>query len=66
MASKYLGRAEDVWDDSLDRVRSLEDKQAIHPRKPDEGGLYRAWSRSPARFHIPSLGRRCAGTGWRM
>ena len=36
-------------------------QQAIRPRKPDQGGLYRARSRSRARFDFPSLeGRRCA------
>src|SRR6476660_7249899 len=36
-------------------------QQAIRPREPDEGGLYRARSRSRARFYIPSLG---ASTCW--
>ena len=64
MANKYLGRAEEVWDDSLDRSAVFRTTASISPREPDEGGLYRARSRSRARFYIPSLGRH--GTGCRM
>jgi ElaB/YqjD/DUF883 family membrane-anchored ribosome-binding protein len=33
MADKYLGRAEEVWDDSLDRVRSFQDDSKQYIRE---------------------------------
>ena len=57
MANKYLGRAEEVWDDARHRVRSFQDDSKQYVRKnPTQGGLYRARGRSRARFDFPSLG----------
>jgi ElaB/YqjD/DUF883 family membrane-anchored ribosome-binding protein len=33
MANKYLGRAEEVWDDALHRVRSFQDDSKQYVRK---------------------------------
>ena len=33
IANKYLGRAEEVWDDSLDRVRSFQDDSKQYIRE---------------------------------
>ena len=33
MANKYLGRAEEVWDDSVDRVRSFQDDSKQYIRE---------------------------------
>ena len=42
MASKYLGRAEDVWDDSLDRVRSLQDESKQYIRENPTKAVFTA------------------------
>ena len=57
MADEYRERGKEVLDDALASCPQFSGRQqAIRPRKPDEGGLYRARSRSRARFDFPSLG----------
>jgi len=42
MANKYLGRAEEVWDDSLDRVRSFKDDSKQYIRKNPTKAVFTA------------------------
>ncbi len=56
MADEYRERGKEVLDDALHRVAQFSGRQqAIRPREPDEGSLYRARSRFRARFDLPSL-----------
>jgi ElaB/YqjD/DUF883 family membrane-anchored ribosome-binding protein len=42
MANKYLGRAEEVWDDSLDRVRSFQDDSKQYVRENPTKAVFTA------------------------
>ncbi len=42
MADKYLGRAEEVWDDSLDRVRSFQDESKQYVRENPTKAVFTA------------------------
>ena len=42
MADKYLGRAEEVWDDSLDRVRSFQDDSKQYVRENPTKAVFTA------------------------
>jgi ElaB/YqjD/DUF883 family membrane-anchored ribosome-binding protein len=42
MANKYVGRAEKVWDDSLDRVRSFQDDTKQYVRKNPSKAVFTA------------------------
>jgi ElaB/YqjD/DUF883 family membrane-anchored ribosome-binding protein len=42
MADKYLGRAEEVWDDSLDRVRTFRDDSKQYVRKNPSKAVFTA------------------------
>ena len=42
MANKYLGRAEEVWDDSLDRVRSFQDDSKQYIRENPTKAVFTA------------------------
>ena len=40
--NKYLGRAEEVWDDALDRVRSFQDDSKQYVRKNPSKAVFTA------------------------
>jgi len=42
MANKYLGRAEEVWDDSLHRVRSFQNDSKQYVRKNPTKAVFTA------------------------
>ena len=42
MANKYLGRAEEVWDDALDRVRSFQDDSKQYIRENPTKAVFTA------------------------
>ena len=42
MASKYLDRAEEVWDDARDRVRSFQDDSKQYVRKNPSKAVFTA------------------------
>ena len=42
MANKYLGRAEEVWDDARDRVRSFQDDSKQYVRKNPSKAVFTA------------------------
>ena len=42
MAKEYLGRAEDVWDDTLHRVRSFQDDSKEYVRKNPTKAVFTA------------------------
>jgi ElaB/YqjD/DUF883 family membrane-anchored ribosome-binding protein len=42
MANKYLGRAEEVWDDALHRVRSFQDDSKQYVRKNPSKAVFTA------------------------
>jgi ElaB/YqjD/DUF883 family membrane-anchored ribosome-binding protein len=42
MAHEYLGRAEDVWDDALHRVRSFQDDSKEYVRKNPTKAVFTA------------------------
>jgi ElaB/YqjD/DUF883 family membrane-anchored ribosome-binding protein len=42
MADKYLGRAEEVWDDALHRVRSFQDDSEQYVRKNPSRAVFTA------------------------
>ena len=42
MANKYLGRAEEVWDDSVDRVRSFQDDSKQYIRENPTKAVFTA------------------------
>ena len=42
IADKYLGRAKEVWDDSLDRVRSFQDDSKQYVRKNPTKAVFTA------------------------
>jgi len=42
MANKYLGRAEEVWDDSIDRVRSFQDDSKQYIRENPTKAVFTA------------------------
>ena len=42
MANKYLGRAEEVWDDSLHRVRSFQDDSKQYIRENPTKAVFTA------------------------
>ncbi|HEY2045251.1 MAG TPA: hypothetical protein VGG93_01585 [Candidatus Udaeobacter sp.] len=39
IANKYLGRAEEVWDDARSCPQFSGRQQAIRPQEPEQGGL---------------------------
>jgi ElaB/YqjD/DUF883 family membrane-anchored ribosome-binding protein len=42
LANKYLGRAEEVWDDSVDRVRSFQDDSKQYIRENPTKAVFTA------------------------
>jgi ElaB/YqjD/DUF883 family membrane-anchored ribosome-binding protein len=42
MANKYLGRAEEVWDDARDRVRTFQDDSKQYVRKNPSKAVFTA------------------------
>ena len=42
MANKYLGRAEEVWDDARDRVRSFQDDSKKYVRETPTKAVFTA------------------------
>ena len=42
VANQYLGRAEEVWDDALDRVRSFQDDSKQYVRKNPSKAVFTA------------------------
>lgn len=42
IANKYLGRAEEVWDDARDRVRSFQDDSKQYVRKNPSKAVFSA------------------------
>jgi ElaB/YqjD/DUF883 family membrane-anchored ribosome-binding protein len=42
MANKYLGRAEEVWDDARDRVRTFQDDSKQYVRKNPSKAVFSA------------------------
>ena len=42
MANKYLGRAEEAWDDSVDRVRSFQDDSKQYVRENPTKAVFTA------------------------
>ena len=42
MANKYVGRAEEVWDESLDRVRSFQDDSKQYIRENPTKAVFTA------------------------
>jgi ElaB/YqjD/DUF883 family membrane-anchored ribosome-binding protein len=42
MANKYLGRAEEVWDDSVDRVRGFQDDSKQYIRENPTKAVFTA------------------------